>query len=233
MFPIRDTIRSHTFPIVNWLIIAANAIVFFFELTLTPATLERLFYTFGMTPANVNPLFPVTFIPFFTHMFLHGGWLHFLSNMWTLYIFGDNVEDRMGSGRFLFFYLFGGLAAGGLQYLVAPNSLVPAIGASGAIAAVLGAYLLFYPRAQVITLIPVFIFPWFVNIPALIYIGFWFVTQLFSGVLALSTASGAAAGGVAWWAHVGGFLFGLLMAYPFAGFRRTAPRSYPDEYYPW
>jgi len=188
MLPLRDTIQSRSFPIVTWLLIAANVLVFFLELSLGLDAREQFVLTFALVPRQVNLLNPLTYLPFLTHMFLHGGWVHILSNMWIFYIFGDNVEDRMGSGRFLLFYLLGGLAAGGLQYFVDPTSAVPALGASGAIAAVLGAYILFFPRAQVITLIPIFIFPWIVNLPAVLYLGLWFISQLFSGTLALSTA---------------------------------------------
>jgi membrane associated rhomboid family serine protease len=233
MIPIRDTIRSRSFPIINWLLIAANAVVFFFELSLSPAGLEWLVRTFGLVPGKIDLASPFTLIPFVTHIFLHGGWLHFLSNMWTLFIFGDNIEDRMGSVRFLVFYLAGGIAAGTLQTVVDPASMIPAIGASGAIAAVLGAYFLYFPKAQVITLIPLFFLPWFVNIPAVIYLGFWFVIQLYSGVMSLASAGGMAMGGVAWWAHIGGFLFGLVLAIPFAIRRRRSSRTYADEYYPF
>jgi membrane associated rhomboid family serine protease len=160
-------------------------------------------------------------------MFMHGGWLHFLSNMWTLFIFGDNVEDRMGHGRYILFYLLAGLASGLLQALVAPGSTIPAIGASGAIAGVLGAYFILYPAGRVLTLIPLFIFPWFVEIPAIIYLGFWFVTQLFSGIASLNVPGAASMGGVAWWAHIGGFLFGVF-AYRY--FLRRMRPSYADIY---
>lgn len=233
MIPIRDTIRSRSFPIVTLLLIVANALVFFFELNLSPAGLEQFVNTLGLVPASLNLANPLTFLPFLTHLFIHGGWVHILSNMWMLFIFGDNVEERMGPVRFLVFYLLGGIAAGALQSFVNLNSTAPAIGASGAIAAVLGAYFLFFPRAQVITLIPIFIFPWFVNIPAMVYLGFWFIMQLFSGSMALVTASGASMGGVAWWAHIGGFLFGMAAALLFGGFRRRKERVFPDEYYPW
>lgn len=232
MFPIRDTIRSRSFPIVTLMIVAANAIVFLFELCLSPAGLDRFFFTFGLVPVNINLTHPFSLFPFLTHMFLHGGWVHFISNMWTLFIFGDNVEDRLGSGRYLVFYLLGGFAAGALQVFLSPGSAIPSIGASGAIAAVLGAYFLFFPRAKVITFIPLFILPWFVEIPSLFYLGFWFVSQLFSGFLTLGTAGTVQAGGVAWWAHVGGFIFGLVIALP-SLFRRSRPNSYPDEYFPW
>lgn len=229
MFPLKDTIRSRSFPIVTWLIIIANVLAFFFELSLSQQGLSRLIRTFGLTADRFNPINPLTWFPLISHMFLHGGWFHLISNLWTLFIFGDNVEDRMGSFRFLIFYLFGGIGAGLLQlFLGSPG--VPSIGASGAIAAVLGAYFLLFPRAKVITFIPVFFLPWFVDIPALLYIGFWFISQLFSGLLSLAGAAGQS--GIAWWAHVGGFVMGLLLVYPFTASRR-AQRWYRDEYYPW
>ena len=231
MLPLKDTIRSTTFPLVNWIFIVLNALAFLFELTLSPAELNNLIGSFGLVPALVHPLNPVSFLPFLTSIFLHGGWLHFLSNMWVLFIFGDNVEDRMGSGRYFIFYLLSGLAAGLLQYILMPASEVPSIGASGAIAGVLGAYFLFYPRARVLTLIPLFIIPWFVEIPAIIFLGFWFVSQLFSGLLSLG-ATAAQSGGIAWWAHVGGFIFGLIAGRLFA-IRKQSTRWYPDQYYPW
>lgn len=231
MLPIKDTIRSRSFPLITWLIIIANGLVFFYELSLPEARLEQFVMTFGLVPDQVQLLNPLTWFPFFSHMWLHGGWLHFLSNLWTFFIFADNVEDRLGPGRFLFFYILGGFAAGLLQVLMSPGSNVPAVGASGAIAAVLGAYFLFYPGARVITLIPVFIIPWFIQIPAWVFLGVWFVTQLFSGVAAL-TAATAVSGGIAWWAHIGGFVFGLAAAKLFE--RRQRPRDlYPDEYYPY
>jgi membrane associated rhomboid family serine protease len=218
---------------MTWLIILANTYVFvFIELNLNPFQLERFIRTFGLLGNRIQLEDPLTWYPLLTHMFLHGGWVHFLSNMWTLFIFGDNVEDRMGSFRFLVFYVFGGIAAGMLQLLLgAPN--IPSIGASGAIAAVLGAYFLFFPRAQVITFVPVFFLPWFVNIPAVIYLGFWFVSQLFSGLVSLALPAGMSMGGIAWWAHIGGFLFGLLLALPFSTSNRNRVYWYRDEYYPW
>ncbi len=231
MFPIKDTIRARTFPIVNWGLILVNALVFIFEISMPEASLNRFLYTWGLVPSQLNPAQPLSFVPFFTHMFLHGGWLHVISNLWILFIFGDNVEDRMGSGRYLVFYLAGGIVAGGLQVFTAgAASDVPAIGASGAIAAVLGAYFVFYPRARVLTLIPIFIIPWMVTIPAILFLGIWFATQLFQGVAALSST--AASGGIAWWAHIGGFIFGLIMAYPFTVGRKPL-KWYPDEYWPY
>ncbi len=229
MFPLKDTIRSRSFPLVTWLLIIVNVLVFFYELSLSPQGLARLIGAFGLTASRIDLTNPLTWFPFLSHMFLHGGWFHLISNLWTLFIFGDNVEDRMGSFRFLLFYLIGGIGAGLLQVFIGAAD-VPSVGASGAIAAVLGAYFLLFPRAKVTTFIPVFILPWFIDIPALIYIGFWFISQLFSGLLSLGGAAGNA--GIAWWAHVGGFLIGLILAYPFTAGRRSQ-RWYRDEYYPW
>jgi len=231
MFPISDTIRSRTFPIVNWILIITNVVVFLFELSLGPAALERFVDIFGLIQARLDLFNPLTWYPIFTHMFLHGGWFHLLSNLWILFIFGDNVEDRLGSERYLAFYLLGGIASGLIQGVLSSNPNIPAIGASGAIAAVLGAYILFYPHARINTLLLIIIIPFFIQIPALIFIGAWFISQLFSGVLSLSTQSDVW-GGVAWWAHIGGFLFGLLVARLFAAGRRSY-RWYPDEYYPY
>ena len=233
MIPLRDTIRSRSFPIVTWLIILANALVFFFELSLGPRLLQRFIYAFGVVPARLSLAHPWSLLTLFTAMFLHGGWMHFLGNMWTLYIFGDNVEDHMGSGRFLVFYLLGGVAANLMQAFAYPNSTTPAIGASGAIAAVLGAYFLFFPHARVITFVPLFFLPWFVEIPAVFYLGVWFLTQLYSGLFALALPAQASMGGIAWWAHIGGFLFGLLLGRAFQRPQRTWHVWYPDEYWPW
>jgi membrane associated rhomboid family serine protease len=247
MIPIKDTIHSRSFPLVNWLLVVANVLVFvLIELPFGQAKLNQLIGTYGVTPSlcaapilkglstasipGLGVLFQGCAIPLITSMFLHGGWLHIIGNMWVLIIFGDNVEDRMGSIRYLFFYLVCGVASGLTQALIAPSSQVPAIGASGAIAGVLAAYMVFFPRARVVTFIPLFILPWFVNIPALIFIAIWFLLQFFSGVLA---QGGAASGGVAYWAHVGGFISGLLLVWLFAGRLNNRPKSYPDEYYPW
>jgi membrane associated rhomboid family serine protease len=238
MLPIRDTIRSYTFPVVNWVIIGINILVFLFEISLPQGTLDRLLLTYGVVPARLqleNPLIlltnPVLWIPLLTHMFLHGGWFHIISNLWILYIFGDNVEDRMGSVRFLVFYLLSGLAAAFTQAFIAPGSRVPAIGASGAIAGVLGAYIVLFPRARVITLIPIFLIPWYTEISAVFYLGFWFVMQLFSGFASVGSIE---SGGVAWWAHIGGFVFGVLFFRLFIPRRHPAYiRQYPDEYWPW
>lgn len=230
MFPIRDTIRSRSVPLVNWLIIITNVMVFFFQSALSTPALERFAQTWALVPAKVDLGNPLTWLPFLTHMWLHGSLFHLISNMWTLVIFGDNIEDRLGSGRYLMFYILGGVSAGLLQFFFTTDPNIPALGASGAIAAVMGAYFLFFPKSRVVTLVPVFIFGWFVEIPAVFYLGIWFVTQVFSGVASLGMPAGM--GGVAWWAHIGGFLFGLLMAKPFC-IGRCERQKYIDEYYPW
>src|SRR3972149_8250972 len=212
MIPLRDSNRSYHFPVMNWLLIVANALVFFYELGLSDGQLERFIGSYALVPARIEDA-PITFgITIFSSMFLHAGWFHVLSNMWVLFIFGDNVEDRMGSLPYLIFYLLGGTAAALLQTYVAPGSSVPVLGASGAIAGVLGAYILLFPAARVVTLIPIFFFISLIEVPALVFLGFWFVSQLFSGLASIGTA----AGGVAWWAHVGGFLVGLVLCPLFA-----------------
>ncbi len=233
MFPLADTVRARTFPFVNWLIIVANVVVFVvFELGRSQLGLERFITTYGLVPARLTTGQPLAFLTIFTSMFLHGGWLHLISNMWALYIFGDNVEDRLGSGRYLVFYLICGLIAGLTQAFVNAGSRLPLVGASGAIAGVLAAYLLLYPRARVLTLIPIFILPWLVEIPAVVYLIVWFILQFFNGVTALAVST-ANAGGVAYWAHIGGFVAGLLLVGLFARRHPVYHRWHADEYHPW
>ncbi len=226
MFPIRDTIPSRTTPVVTWALIGINILVFAYEFSLPRQALESFIYSFGMVPAGLFGDAPDSLAApaggagtFLTSMFIHGGLLHLIANMWTLWIFGDNVEDRMGKVRFSLFYLTcGGIAA--LVHLATNlTSTVPTVGASGAIAGVLGAYFLLYPRARVLTLVPIFFYPLFIEIPAFFYLGFWFLTQLLSGGLA---ETGGQAGGIAWWAHVGGFVAGLILVRFFIR-RQTAP----------
>ena len=231
MFPIRDTIRSRSFPLVNWAIIILNVLVFFFQANLPNSGMERFISDFALIPAQVDLQTPSTLFPFFSHMWLHGSLFHLISNMWMLVIFGDNVEDRMGSVRYLLFYVLGGIAAGALQFIFTTNPAIPAVGASGAIAAVMGAYFLFYPKSRVVTFVPIFFFGWFVHIPSFIFLGLWFGSQLLNGVIELTSAPGNM-GGVAWWAHIGGFVFGLVMANIFA-IGKKPRQQYKDEYYPW
>lgn len=231
MIPLQDTVRSRSLPLVNWALIAANILIFFLMVSAGRGA-ERLTALLGVVPARLlsgdDPLGWLTLV---TSMFLHGGWAHLFSNVLALYIFGDNVEDRLGSGRYLLLYGLSGLAAGLVHIAFNPTSTIPAIGASGAISGVLAAYFLFFPTARVITLVPLFFWPWFVEIPAVVYLGFWFMSQLLNGVLSIAVGA-QALGGVAWWAHVGGFAAGLVLA-PLLKRRRYIRRVYVDEYFPW
>ena len=217
MIPLYDTLHSRRFPIVNWLLIALNVLVFLYEIRLTPTGLDKLTRTWGLVPAQLMAHPATVWVTIFTAMFLHGGWFHILSNMWVLFIFGDNIEDRLGGGRYLVFYLLSGVAAGLLESFVLRSSNVPMIGASGAIAGVLGAYLILYPRARIASLVPILFIFTIIEIPAALFLLFWFVSQLFSGWLTLEGSTGS---GIAWWAHVGGFLFGMLAVNLFAMRRR-------------
>jgi membrane associated rhomboid family serine protease len=231
VFPIRDTIPSRTAPVVTWAIVAANVLVFLYQLTLSQEGTLQLFYLFGIVPARITQPgwaasvgFPGgAALSFVTSMFLHGGLLHVLSNMWSLWIFGDNVEDRMGRFRYLLFYVACGLLAGVAHAVTNPTSTIPTVGASGAIAGVLGAYLRWYPHARVLTLIPIFLYPWFVHLPAIVYLGVWFLSQVASGAMSFGAAE-AGGGGIAWWAHVGGFLGGFLLCNVLA---RRGPEQLP------
>jgi len=220
MIPLRDSNRSYHLPVMTWLLIAANALVFLYELGLSNAQLERFIGTYALVPARIEDA-PIAFgITIFTSMFLHAGWFHVLSNVWVLFIFGDNVEDRMGSLPYLVFYLLCGLAAGLLQTYLTSASNVPVLGASGAIAGVLGAYVLLFPRARVVTLVPIIFFLSIIEVPAILFLGFWFFSQLFSG---LASIGAEAAQGVAWWAHIGGFAVGLVLCSFFL--RRPPPHQ--------
>lgn len=221
MIPLRDVNRARTVPVVNYVLIGLNSLVFIYELLLGPE-LEAFFYEYGFIPRRFFEalwylptvgvgVFLGQVMTLFTSMFIHGGWVHFLGNMWFLHIFGDNVEDRMGHGRYLAFYLLTGLTAGLAQGVLSMGSGIPSIGASGAISGVMGAYLRFFPGARVLTLVPVFFFYEMVEIPAFVYLFFWFVLQFFQGTFSLAAGT-AGAGGVAWWAHIGGFVGGLLLA---------------------
>lgn len=221
MIPLYDTARTRRLPIVTWLLIILNVLVFIYESRMQPAAVENFLRTWGLVPAQLVAQPGTEWITILTSMFLHGGWFHILSNMWVLFIFGDNVEERMGGGRYLVFYLLSGVAAALLQVFLLRGSSEPMIGASGAIAGVLGAYLILFPHARVASLVPILFIFTVIQVPATLFLLFWFVSQLFSGWLTLGGASGS---GVAWWAHVGGFIFGVLAVYVFAR-RRIYPYS--------
>ena len=203
MIQLRDIIPSRTTPYVTISLISLNVLVFLYELSLGRAADAFTLY-FGLVPAAFS------WVTVFTSMFLHGGILHVAGNMLYLWIFGDNVEDRMGHGRFLVFYLLCGVAAALAQTITAPDSVVPMVGASGAIAGVMGAYFVLYPKSRIVTLIPLFFFFQVIEVPAILFLGIWFVMQFLSGVGSIvTTAGGGPAGGVAFWAHVAGFVAGI------------------------
>ena len=237
MFPLRDNIPARTYPFVNVTLIVVNTLVFLYEVSLGPH-LQDFMLTYGMVPAKVfwisqhQPWNLVErFGPFFTSMFLHGGWFHLIGNMWFLWIFGDNVEDRLGHGRYLVFYLLSGLLAGWIHYLTNMTSGVPTVGASGAIAGVMGGYFMLYPYARVLTLVFVFIFVDIIEVPAFFFLGLWFIMQLFQGTFALAAVD-TMSGGVAWWAHIGGFAAGAVMVHIFKK-RKTYRHWFRDEFWPW
>jgi membrane associated rhomboid family serine protease len=224
MFPLRDTIRSRSFPTANYALIAINVLVFLFESSLNQRIFNQFVFNFGLVPARLSLSQPLTYFTFLTSAFMHGSWFHLISNMWTLFIFGDNVEDRMGHARYMAFYLLSAVLAGVVHVFFTPESRMPTIGASGALAGVLGAYFLLFPRARVVTFIPLFFLPWFIEIPAFIYLGVWFLSQLSSGLVSLGSVGGF--NNIAWWAHIGGFVFGVVLVRLFT--RRPRP-SYPYE----
>jgi membrane associated rhomboid family serine protease len=205
MIPLRDTQRSYSRPVVTIVLIVLNAMAFFYELSLDPWSLNHVILTYGLVPDRLH------YVSLLTSMFLHGGWLHIIGNMWFLWIFGDNVEDVLGHGQYLLLYLVSGLAAAGTQIALSPNSTVPTIGASGAIAGVMGAYLIKFPHSRILTLVFIFFFITTVEIPAVFFLVYWFILQVFSGVGSVATSNLSNQGGVAWFAHVGGFVAGIVL----------------------
>ena len=237
MLPLRDKNPSGTLPWVVYALIAANVSVFVFEVGLTEQELMAFASRFGLVPQQVTLALKGQLsvpgwllLPAFTSMFLHGGWFHLLGNMWFLHIFGDNVEDRLGHLGFLAFYIGCGLAAGASQYVLDMDSAVPCIGASGAIAGVLGAYVVCWPHARILTVVPIFLFVYFVHLPAVVVLGFWFVIQFVSGAASIGVKF---AHGVAYWAHVGGFVAGMATMLLLGGSRgrRGRSRRWDRSYY--
>ncbi len=207
MFPLYDSSNNReTFPFVNYVLIILNVLGFYLQLT--APDFEQFVYNFAFIPADFHLLNPLAYIYIFTSIFMHGGFLHILSNMWFLHIFGDNVEDYMGHFPYLVFYLLAGIAATLGQYMISPQSVIPLVGASGAIAGVAGAYFVLFGKAKVRTLLTLGFYISTADLPAWFFLGFWFVLQILSG---FTTFDPGAEGGVAWFAHIGGFLFGWLV----------------------
>jgi membrane associated rhomboid family serine protease len=214
LIPLRDTIPSRTAPVITVSLIIVNVIAFLHELSLGDALAAHL-NTFAVVPAKSFSLLAQGHylpggLPFLTAMFLHGDWWHLIGNMLYLWIFGDNVEDLMGHARYLLFYLLCGMGSALAHAVSAAQSTLPSLGASGAIAGVLGAYILLFPRSRVVTLLPIFFFIQFVEIPAVFFLGIWFLIQLTSGISSLGGVH-TVSGGVAWWAHIGGFVLGMVL----------------------
>src|SRR5437763_8975755 len=214
MIPLRDIIPSRTVPYITITIIALNALAWLFEVSLSPEVLEQFLRIYGVVPADF------TAPTLITSMFLHGSWMHVIGNMWYLWIFGDNVEDRLGHGRFIVFYLMCGIAAALGQVAMDPLSTLPTIGASGAIAGVMGAYFVLYPQSRVLTLIPIFFYIEIIELPAIFLLGFWFLLQLFSVGAVTATSN---SGGVAFAAHVAGFVVGVVGVFVF---RKREPAAW-------
>lgn len=209
MIPIRDLNPTRRKPVVTWMIIVANVAVWLYQVSLGPAMLPFV-ERWGVVPYYLtqDPHVGSLLTPL-TSMFMHGGWLHLIGNMWFLHVFGDNIEDQLGRVRYVFFYVVSGLGAVALQVLIDPASRIPMVGASGAIAGVLGGYMMLFPRARVLTLVPIFIFIQFVELPAFLFLFVWFGLQLLYGVTSLGAE--ADVGGVAFFAHIGGFVVGLAL----------------------
>jgi membrane associated rhomboid family serine protease len=223
MIPLRDTMPSHSSPFVTVFLIAANTLVFLYMVTLDPYTANEFVHTYAVVPADLH------YSSLLTSMFLHGGWMHLIGNMWFLWIYGDNVEDVLGHGKYIAFYLICGVIAALAQYVANSDSRIPMLGASGAVAGVMGAYLVKFPHARVLTLIPIVLFWTTVEIPAVLILAYWFILQFFSGVGSIAYSEATRGGGVAYLAHVGGFLAGMLLIVTMKTRRRYSHRT--DAYW--
>lgn len=234
MFPLKDDNPSRSFPVVTTIFIVINLLVYLYELSVGKNNLQLFYNTCGLVPHHLLHKFSAHEVnALFTSMFAHAGIFHLLSNMWILLIFGDNVEDRMGHLGFFFFYLCCGVVATLLQVLSGQDAVMPIVGASGAIAGVLGAYLVLFPRACIISLCLIGIVPLFYPIPAIVYVGLWFFIELCGGLLHVATPlAGVQLSAVAEWAHVGGFVCGVLLVKPVVNLFEYRD-WYPDEYKPW
>jgi membrane associated rhomboid family serine protease len=234
LLPVRDGVATRYPPLVTWAVIGVCVAVYLVEAGLPPRAFERFLFEHGLVPARFfgptalqRPPGLWEYRTFFTHMWLHGGFFHLLANMWTLLVFGPAVEDRLGTGRYVGFYLACGLAAGLAHALVEADSTVPAVGASGAIAGVIGAYARLFPRARLVLVVPVLFVPFFLEVPAILFAVFWFLTQVIPGLATLG--AGGEAGGVAWWAHIGGFVAGWGLGPALRRPRWRYRRFYADE----
>jgi membrane associated rhomboid family serine protease len=219
LIPLKDLTPRRTFPVVTLVLILINVAVFIYQITLPPHAAEVFVNTWAAVPSKISLALAghhyslaQALVPLFTCMFLHGGWLHIIGNMWFLWVFGGNVEDHMGRFAYLVFYLFCGVGSSIAQTAFSWGSHIPALGASGAISGVLGAYIILFPSSQIYSLVTLFIIWFRARIPALVFIGLWFALQAFSAFGSLGAAGHVEQGGVAWWAHVGGFVLGLLLA---------------------
>src|SRR5207249_4718260 len=223
MIPLRDVIPSRTTPYITVTIILLNAVAWLFEISLQQNDLNQFLYVYGVVPAQF------TWPTLITSMFLHGGWMHVIGNMWYLWIFGDNVEDRLGHAGYIIFYLLCGIVAAFGQIVIDPTSTLPTIGASGAIAGVMGAYFVLYPRSRVLTLVPLILWWEMFELPAIVLLGFWFLMQLFSAAGSIAVTAGShGSGGVAFMAHVAGFVFGGVVV---LALRQRPPRPWGDSAY--
>jgi membrane associated rhomboid family serine protease len=228
MFPLKSTVPTRHQPFMTWGLILINAAVFLLQAGMSEGELDVFLQRFALIPTRYfggeplgsSALSPLSYLPFLTNTFLHGGWLHLILNMWTLWLFGPAVEDRLGPTWFLLFYLVCGVVASVTHAASDPGSTAPALGASGAIAGVLGAYTIMFPWSQVVVLVPILFLPLFFPLPAIVFMGFWFVVQLLSGTVQLLVSDES--GGIAWWAHVGGFIAGMVLT----PLLRPSPRHY-------
>ena len=234
MIPIRNAVPSRYPPVITWMLIVTNCLVFLFQDSLSPYELKLLLRQFALIPARYTAfasgeteLAAIDILPFFSMIFLHGGWLHLILNMWTLWLFGPTIEDRLGHGRYLAFYLVCGLAASIAHVMSNPTSVVPALGASGAIAGILGCYMRLFPLARVVVVVPILFIPIFIEVYAVVFIGLWFLLQIIQSMTELLLPSSS--GGVAWWAHIGGFIAGLTLGPLLVRSEERYRVYYPDE----
>ena len=223
MIPLRDNAHSDNFPVITIIIIALNTLIFIYEVSLGEAGMNELVYIFGLVPIYYSDYHVswIGYLPFITSTFLHGSWMHLIGNMWVLWLFGDNVEDKMGKLRFVGFYLLCGLLASITHFMLNLHSEIPVVGASGAVAGVMGAYFLMFRKASVLTFIPPF---FLISVPAWIFLGFWALSQLYGGAAGL--LSTGAEQSIAFWAHIGGFAAGMLL---YRVFLRPGQPNHPDS----